>query len=189
METENKRMPEISEPTGGLLVWIVIFIELITFGIALLFFVMNGKEDLLGFHKSALSLNKTIAFMNTMVLLTSGYTMALSIDFFKRGTMKKFKSYLLFTIILGTLFVVLKLFEYFIKYQQHISLDTNPFYTYYYMLTAFHLFHVLFGIILLGYFYTTHSDIKLNDIEATASFWHMCDLIWLLIFPFIYLLY
>jgi nitric oxide reductase NorE protein len=176
------------EPPGGYLIWIVIFIELITFGIALIFFVLNNKENQTEYHESAMMLNKTFAFINTMVLLTSGYTMAEAIRFMKKSILNKFKMYTLSTIMLGLLFIVIKFLEYYTKFQHNISFNSNSYFSYYFMLTGFHLLHVIFGLALLSYFYFS-SNKKNEDIEATAAFWHMCDLIWLLIFPVIYLVY
>ncbi len=176
------------EPPGGYLIWIVIFIELITFGIALIFFVLNSKENLNEYHESAMMLNKTFAFINTMVLLTSGYSMAEAIRFLKKSMLNKFKMYTLSTIMLGLLFIVIKSLEYYTKFQHNISFNSNSYFSYYFMLTGFHLLHVIFGLALLSYFYFS-SNKKNEDIEATAAFWHMCDLIWLLIFPVIYLIF
>lgn len=177
------------EPPGGILIWLVIFIELITFGIALVFFVLTGKAELQVYHESALQLNKSFAFFNTILLLTSGYTMAEAIRFLKNSEMNKFKMYSLATMLIGLLFVVIKSIEYYTKFQQNIGLNSNSFFSFYFMLTGFHLIHVLFGLVLLSYFYLSKKEIKMEDIEATAAFWHMCDLIWLLIFPVIYLIF
>jgi nitric oxide reductase NorE protein len=183
---ENKI--DTHEPPGGYLIWIVIFIELITFGIALIFFVLNSKKNQTEYHESAMMLNKTFAFINTIVLLTSGYTMAEAIRFLKKSMLNKFKIYTLSTIMLGLLFIVIKSLEYYTKFQHNISFNSNGYFSFYFMLTGFHLLHVIFGLALLSYFYFS-SNKKNEDIEATAAFWHMCDLIWLLIFPVIYLIF
>ncbi|MBP6586093.1 MAG: cytochrome c oxidase subunit 3 [Flavobacterium sp.] len=188
MNNSNIEEKDTFEPPGGYLIWIVIFIELITFGIALIFFAINGKENQIEYHESAMMLNKTFAFLNTIVLLTSGYTMAEAIRFLKKAMTIRFKMYTLATILLGLLFIAIKSIEYYTKFQQNISLNSNSFFLYYFMLTGFHLLHVIFGLALLFYFYFS-SKKKNEDIEATAAFWHMCDLIWLLIFPLIYLIF
>ncbi|MBL7774244.1 MAG: cytochrome c oxidase subunit 3 [Chitinophagaceae bacterium] len=185
---KNNSKIKTLEPPGGILIWIVIFVELMTFGIALIFFLLNGKENQSLYHASALQLNKSLAFVNTIVLLTSGYTMAEAIRFLKKSMMNKFKMYTLSTILLGVLFIVIKFIEYYTKFQHNISFNSNSFFSYYFMLTGFHLLHVIFGLVLLSYFYFSYNK-KNEDIEATAAFWHMCDLIWLLIFPVIYLIF
>ena len=90
MNNSNIAEKDTFEPPGGYLIWIVIFIELITFGIALIFFAINGKENQIEYHESAMMLNKTFAFLNTIVLLTSGYTMAEAIRFLKKAMTIRF---------------------------------------------------------------------------------------------------
>ena len=93
----------------------------------------------------------------------------------------------------GLLFLVLKSFEYFDKIEAGLTMGYNTFFTFYWMLTLFHVIHVLVGLVILGSVYfglkKTTSTTSIEDVEASAAFWHMCDLIWLLLFPIIYLLF
>ena len=92
------------------------------------------------------------------------------------------------TILGGLLFLALKTIEYYFKIEAGLTLDHNTFFTFYWLLTGFHVIHVLVGIVILGYFYFSLKNQEIEDIEAGAAFWHMCDLIWLLLFPVIYLI-
>ena len=91
----------------------------------------------------------------------------------------------------GFLFLALKSIEYYFKIEAGITIGYNTFFTYYWLLTLFHLVHVIVGLVIL--FVVSRSLIKnktnLEDFEASAAFWHMCDLIWLLLFPVIYLIF
>lgn len=180
-------------PPGGILMWIIIFLELITFGMALVAFVFYGKEQPEIFHHSRLQLNSTLGALNTVFLLTSGYFMANAVYEFKDRNLKKSSFYFKLTMLGGLLFLIVKSIEYYHKIQAGISLDTNTFFTFYWMLTAFHLMHVVIGLIILGWtnygMMKKDSDTVTEDVEACASFWHMCDLIWLLLFPILYLIY
>lgn len=190
MDLLENKAKKIYYPPGGLLIWIIIFLELITFGMGIIAFVYYGKQDPSTFHSSRLTLNKTIGVFNTVLLLTSGYFMAEAVKWYKEFNQKKAKVYLSLTIIGGLLFIVLKIIEYYQKIQIGISLDTNYFYTFYWLLTAFHLVHVAVGIVILFFIYQKISARNiLDDFEASAAFWHMCDLIWLLLFPTLYLLF
>jgi nitric oxide reductase NorE protein len=184
---------DIFYPPGGVLIWMIIFIELITFSLGLIAMVYYGKSEAALYHSSCLTLNKNIAIINTIVLLTSSYFMATAIRFVKDENTRKASGYIRFTILFGLLFVCLKAFDYYLKVQAGEFLTTNTFYTFYWILTAFHLIHVLIGLSILLYFYMTlrkaTSDLVLTDLMAGAAFWHMCDLIWLLLFPVIYLTY
>jgi len=152
-----------------------------------------SKEESDVFHHSRLQLNTTIGAINTLFLIISGYFMALSVNSFKQKNIQKSKLFLKLTMLGGLLFLVLKSFEYYDKIDAGLTIGYNTFFSFYWMLTAFHVIHVLVGlVILLSIFINIKKDsseTKIEDVEASAAFWHMCDLIWLLLFPVIYLLF
>jgi len=189
MKTTNYK--NMYYPPGGILMWILIFLELFTFGIAIIVLVASSKENLEAFKTSATHLNTTYGAINTLFLLTSGFFMATSLHFFKRNNLKKAKLYLNLTILGGILFLFLKSVEYHEKIALGYVLGYDTFFNFYWLLTAFHVIHVLVGLVILT---SLKKSIKkgktlLEDFEASAAFWHMCDLIWLLLFPVLYLLF
>ena len=191
MNTTTVDYKNVFYPPGGILIWIVIFLELITFGMALVAFVYYGAEEPEVFHQSKLQLNPTIGAINTIFLLTSGLFVANAIHFYKEGNTKKTTFFFKLAMLGGLLFLILKSFEYYTKIIHGITLDTNTFFSFYWMLTGFHIIHVLIGLVLL---FITERNInknkaELEDVEASAAFWHMCDIIWLLLFPIIYLIF
>ncbi len=193
MNTNKIDYKSIYYPPGGILMWIIIFLELLTFGMALVAFVYYGKEQPELFHESRMQLNSTFGAINTIFLLTSGFFMANAVMEFKSNNRYKSSQYFKLTMIGGTLFLLLKGVEYYHKIDSGITLDTNMFFTFYWMLTGFHLIHVIMGLIIL--IWTNYgmmkkkSDTGIDDVEACAAFWHMCDLIWLLLFPVLYLIF
>jgi len=188
---ESINYKNIYYPPGGILMWIIIFLELITFGIALVAMVFSSKENPEAFHESRLLLNTTYGMVNTIFLLTSGFFMAITVSEFKNKNLNKTKWYLGLTMGFGLLFLGLKSIEYVEKIEAGITLSYNAFFSYYWMLTLFHVIHVIVGLVILTslYFSLSKPKMKLEDVEASAAFWHMCDLIWLLLFPVIYLLF
>ena len=189
---EEVNTTNIYYPPGGILMWIIIFLELFTFGIALVVLVTNSKEDPTIFHQSRLSLNTTYGAINTLFLLTSGFFMTTTVHQFKENNIKKASLFLKLTMLGGLLFLILKGFEYNLKINAGYTFGFNSFYTFYWLLTGFHVIHVIVGLFLLLLVYLginkPNSEDKLEDIEASATFWHMCDLIWLLLFPTLYLI-
>ena len=173
--------------------WIIIFLELFTFGIALVSMVYYGKQEPEIFHNSRLLLNADIGLLNTFVLITSGFFMALSVLNFKVQKFSKSNFFLVITIIGGFVFLGIKSFEYYTKIDAGLSMNYNTFFTFYWMLTLFHVVHVVVGLVIL--ISVLFSNLKkkpttnIEDFEASAAFWHMCDLIWLLLFPVIYLIF
>ena len=180
-------------PPGGLLLWMIVFLELITFGAALIVMVLYSTQEPTIFHESRLKLNVTIGTTNTVILLTSGFFMANTVSALRLGKDVLARRFLISTLFFGFLFLLLKAAEYDAKIDAGLVMGSNTFFTFYWMLTAFHAVHVLVGIALLGFLLVglsrRNSVHKIEDVEAIATFWHMCDLIWLLLFPIIYLLF
>jgi nitric oxide reductase NorE protein len=173
--------------------WIIIFLELVTFGMALIAFVYYGSEESALFHQSRLQLNSTYGAINTVFLLTSGFFMATAVHQYKEKNVRKSSLYFKLAMLGGVLFLILKGLEYYHKIESGISFDTNTFYTFYWLLTGFHVIHVIMGLFILMWtnygMRKKNSDTEVVDVEACAAFWHMCDLIWLLLFPVLYLIF
>ena len=193
MTTTQINYKNIYYPPGGILMWIIIFLELITFGIALIVMTYSSKEQPELFHTSRLLLNSTIGTINTIFLIVSGFFMAQSVVYLKQQNIQKSSLFLKLTMFGGLLFLILKGFEYYAKIEMGYTIGYNTFFAFYWMLTLFHVIHVLVGlVILLSVHYGINkkkSETNLEDVEASAAFWHMCDLIWLLLVPIIYLIF
>jgi nitric oxide reductase NorE protein len=168
-------------------------LELFTFGVALIALVFYSKENPVLFHESRLQLNVTLGTINTVFLLTSGFCMAVTVHELKSNNKQRAQGYLLMTMFFGFLFLILKSVEYNAKLDAGLTMGSNTFFTFYWMLTLFHVIHVIVGLVILISVYVgikkENSSTKMEDVEASAAFWHMCDLIWLLLFPVIYLIF
>lgn len=193
MNIEQIDSKNIWYPPGGVLIWIIIFLELITFGAGLIAMVHYGSQELELFHTSSLKLNTTYGMLNTLFLITSGYFMAISVSAIKQADKLQFKKFLLLTLFFGCLFLGLKGFEYVEKLDEGLSIGYNTFFTFYWMLTLFHVIHVIVGIVILISVYIGinkgESGANIEDVKAGGAFWHMCDLIWMMLFPVLYLLF
>ena len=181
-------------PPGGLLIWIIVFLEFITFSAGIMVYLSLRQGDIDTFNQSQQLLNSTYGMVNTIVLITSGLLMATALGNLKSGNNKKAVYYLSLTILFGLVFLVLKGFEYNEKMAMGYGFGYNQFFMFYWLLTGFHFIHVLVGVLLLSYmliktksgFYT---GTNFEDVETVGVFWHMCDLIWIFLFPIIYLLH
>jgi nitric oxide reductase NorE protein len=193
MEIQKINYKNIFYPPGGILMWIIIFLELITFGMAIVSFVYFGKQNSELYHQSRLQLNTSFGAINTFFLLTSGYFMANAVHQFKENNIQKSSFYFKLTMLGGFLFILLKSIEYYHKIEAGISLDTNIFFSFYWMLTGFHVIHIIIGLVILSLtnygMNKKNSETTIEDIEACGAFWHLCDLIWLLLFPVLYLIF
>jgi len=188
-QNENK----IYYPPGGILIWFLIILEVFTFLGAILVFVYYRGNNLEQFTTSQEVLSPIIGTINTIILITSGYFMAISVNKLRENNTEKSASYMLIGLFLGILFLVIKGFEFYQKIDLGYGFSYNEFFTFYWLMTGFHFVHVLFGVILLTYMSRAVKKKKYNsetmfDVEASATYWHMCDLIWILIFPVLYLI-
>jgi nitric oxide reductase NorE protein len=190
MEINHK---SLAYPPGGLLIWIVIYLELLTFGIAFAALAFYGSEIREEFHNDSQLLNREIATTNTILLLTSGFFVARAVQFFKTKNWQKTVQFLGWAMWPGLGFLVLKMIEYYSKIEAGIGMDYSTFYIFYWLLTAFHWIHVLVGLVILFVIRQTiikkQNEASFEDLDAGAAFWHMCDLIWLILFPILYLIF
>ncbi len=140
-------------------------------------------------------LNIPLATINTVILISSSITMVMSWASLMLKDFKKYKLYMGATVLLGLSFLVIKGFEYGAKFSHHLYPSTDNFYATYFTLTGLHMVHVIGGIIVNLYFWGPgskmwHTQPKqfTNRIEVAGLYWHFVDLVWIFLFPALYLL-
>jgi nitric oxide reductase NorE protein len=173
------------ELPGDLMMWVLIASELLVFGAALLAFLAVRAADPAGFSADQALLDRTSGALNTMVLVTSGLCAALAVTARERGARGIARRWLVAAATLGVVFLFIKGVEYAHKADAGIDIETSAFFTFYYLTTGFHALHVVAGILILALVGWADS---LRNMEAAVAFWHMVDLVWVLLFPVIYLL-
>ncbi|WP_419902298.1 cytochrome c oxidase subunit 3 [Kiloniella sp.] len=164
--------------------WILIISELMVFGLLLAGYSLKFIEAPDLFLSSQAQLSRLIGGLNTLVLITSGLFAALANEARKTSKITLTRGYLAITAAFGLLFLVLKFYEYSDKAALGISIETNSFYTLFYLMTGFHAAHVIFGLLILGLVSVYSSR---ENIQTACAFWHMVDLIWLILYPILYL--
>lgn len=194
LEAQNKEIDHpFFYPHGGFMIWIFVVLELLVFGMAFgAFFYMKSLEPQI-FLESKLKLGQGLATINTLLLITSGYLLALAGRGQKDRCHKKTGFLILMSALLGIGFLVVKFIEYQSKMDLGLILGTNNFFDFYWILTGFHFAHVIIGVLILFYFsYLFFKAKKVDDndmsFDTAITYWHMCDLIWVILFPIIYLL-
>lgn len=175
----------LDELPGDLMIWVLIVSELLVFGAGLAAFLAVRITDPAGFAEAQDALHRTGAGINTVVLVTSGALAAWALRLREDARRGAARLALIAAALLGVVFLWVKGAEYAAKAAHGIGWDTHPFYTFYYLLTGFHAAHVVAGVLVL--LLVAWKDAPRN-IEAGAAFWHMVDLVWVLLFPVIYLL-
>ena len=124
-------------------------------------------------------------YMNTIVLITSGWLAALAVDASMKSRRIRARALLAGAMALGFVFVAVKIAEYVEKARVGIGLETDTFFTLYFLLTGFHLLHVLLGIVILA-LVAMHDS--LDNLKTGTAFWHVVDLVWVVMYPLIYLI-
>lgn len=176
--TQQDRLP------GHPLIWILIVSEILVFALALTGFLVMRLLNKQGFQAAAQLLHTEMGLLSMAVLLTSGYLAALAQQASRTDTTQRSRALLLTAAALGILFLVLKASEYSDLWAQGISLEGSQFFTLYALITGFHAAHVVFGAALLVLVAVRPRP---AHVEPAVAFWHMVDLVWVLVFPVIYL--
>lgn len=174
-------------------VWMFIIGELLMFSAFFVAFITTRAKDLDLFHSSQLLLDQKLGALNTLLLVTSSWAVALAVTAARGNRQALTSRYLGMGIALGLGFLVVKAFEYSAKFSAGIDMLTNDFFMFYFVLTMIHAAHVVGGGIILIIMWNKaraggYSATNMKGLETGASYWHMVDLIWLLMFPLIYLL-
>ena len=184
-ETKSNEEHRPGQLPGELMMWVLILSERAVFGAGLLAFLAVRLTDPAGFAEAQTHLHRTGAAANTLVLVTSGWLAALATRAAETGDIRRLRLLLAPAILLGAVFLVLKGSEYADLFAQGIGTETHAFYTFSFLLTGFHAAHVLAGMVLLALVGWLASP---KAVETGAAFWHMVDLVWVLLFPVVYLL-
>jgi nitric oxide reductase NorE protein len=131
--------------------------------------------------------------LNTLILLTSSFFMVRSVKAARALNRRAVQWNLALTILIGLGFAVTKLLEYSAKIDAGIGLTTNEFFTYYFAFTGIHFLHFAIGIAALSMMLLKSFQDALDAkfivwIESVGCYWHMVDLLWIMLFPMIYLM-
>jgi len=140
-------------------------------------------------------LNVPLATMNTMVLITSSVSMVMSWAALRLGDFGRYRKWMGLTFVLGLVFMVIKSIEYAAKFEHHLYPSHDNFMATYFTLTGLHGLHVLGGMIVIGYLlgpgtkmWKSEPERFTNRVEVVGLYWHFVDLVWIFLFPTLYLL-
>lgn len=200
---------EPRDPKGAKIgMWLFLSTELLLFGgLFLLYAVFRAKhtED---FQFAAQTLDTPLGTINTGVLLTSSLVMALGVHALKNNREKLSRLFIMSTVVLGAVFLVVKLIEWSHKFHQNLYPNSselilrppgeNIFYGLYFTMTGLHGLHVVIGLVLLLVVWVQVGKMKAQNedyqtgvsirLENSGLYWHLVDVIWIYLFPLFYLI-
>ncbi len=180
-------------PPGDLAIWVFILAELLAFGVFFATYAITRMHNVALFDAMQLTLDRRAGAINTCLLITASWCVARAVAAIKRDRAVASGRWLLWGMLAGAGFVVVKLFEYHDKLSAGVDLATNTFYMFYLSLTFFHFMHVLLGLAILGAVWLKtrrggYSAADHHGMETGASYWHMVDLVWIVLFPLVYVM-
>lgn len=178
---------------GDLAIWVFIFAELLVFGVFFVTYAFARANNVELFNAEQLALDRTSGAINTVLLLTSSFLVVRAVQFAHAGESRRAAPWLAGAFACGGGFVVVKLFEYAEKIAAGVSLSSSTFHMFYLSLTFFHFMHVILGMVILVAMWNgarsgRYGPDTMNGIETGAAYWHMVDLVWLILFPLIYVM-
>ncbi|MFT3666664.1 cytochrome c oxidase subunit 3 [Piscinibacter sp.] len=192
--TSSAALPE-PRLSGDLAIWFIVGIEMLTFGLMFIVFSVARLREPALFEAGQATLDLHLGAANTALLLTGSWAAARSVLALRGGALKAGTRWLWGAAALGLAFLVAKSLEYRAKMAAGHDLDSDTFWTLYYLLTGFHFLHVAAAVLFLagvawlaprrgwaGGGHATHVP------ETAAVFWHMVDLLWVVLFPLVYVL-
>lgn len=175
-------------------IWLFLASEVMLFGglFSSYLLLRTGAEE---WPLGATILNVPLATLNTVILISSSVTMVLAWAALKMNNFGRHRLYLGLTALLAFGFLVVKGFEYSAKFEHHLYPSHSTFLAIYYTLTGLHGLHVIGGIVVILFLlgpgakmWRTEPERFTNRIEATGLYWHFVDLVWIFLFPVLYLL-
>jgi cytochrome c oxidase subunit 3 len=182
--------------------WFFLFTEILFFGGMFLLYSIFRYKYAQDFHSAAAEENIILGTINTVILLTSSFTIALSISAIKKGEKVSSIILQLATILMGVVFLIIKYFEWSAKITMGIYPDSPVllalskgeilFFGLYYVMTGLHGLHVLVGVVVISFmlYFMRRETINRENyvrLENTGLYWHFVDIVWIYLYPLFYL--
>ncbi|MCU7837878.1 MAG: cytochrome c oxidase subunit 3 family protein [Candidatus Thiodiazotropha sp. (ex Troendleina suluensis)] len=180
-------------PPGDLAIWVFILAELGAFAAFFGSYAFTRMKNVELFNHYQMTLDKDAALINTFALITSSYFVVRAVAAIRDSDSRGCVRWLVAALVMGAIFLVVKSQEYAHHIGEGITLSTNTFYMFYLSLTFFHFMHVIMGMLILAAVAVKakrgcYSAEQHTGVETGASYWHMVDLVWLILFPLVYVM-
>jgi nitric oxide reductase NorE protein len=178
---------------GDLAMWFFILAELAVFGLLIVAFSVTESLHAEAFRASRALLDTSTGLTLTLSLLTSGFFAALAVTQVKQQQSRQAALLLLAAVGSALFYVVIKFREYNHLAYAGLDIEYDTFFTLYWILTGFHFLHVLLGLVILGFMAMrawrgAYTPAHCRNLESGVLYWHMVDLVWVMLFPLVYVL-
>jgi nitric oxide reductase NorE protein len=191
--------PELDDPeslagqhlTGDRHMWVMVLGDLFIFGAYFIIFMIYRAMAPARFLAAQQHLNITVGVVNTVVLLTSSWFVARSVLAARTGDPQRAIRLIYCGGGLGVAFILIKAYEWTAELRHGFTMPSSDFFMFYYMLTGVHLFHVALGLLILGIVVRELRNPRkrrTSMVESGGIYWHMVDLLWIVIFGLLYVM-
>ncbi|MFF3567816.1 cytochrome c oxidase subunit 3 [Nocardia jiangxiensis] len=187
---EESAAPVTSRLPGDLDMWVLVLGDLFFFGCYFIVYMVFRDRSPDQFAQAQRHLNLGVGVANTVVLLTSSMFVAIAVQEVRRGAVRTAERLIGAAGVCGVLFVALKAFEWHQEITHGFTVS-NEFFSFYFVLTGIHLAHLVLGLLILGIVLRElrNPDLRRPQmVEQGATYWHMVDLLWVVIFAILYLM-
>lgn len=171
--------------------WVFVLGDLVIFSTYFIIFMIYRHQERQQFLSAQQHLSLTIGVVNTLLLLTGSWFVAQSVQSTRAGDYERAARLTVGGGLCGVAFILLKAYEWTSKIGHGLTFPSNDFFMFYYLLTGVHLFHVALGLVFLGVVFVELRNPKLRRasmVETGATYWHMVDLLWVVIFALLYVM-
>jgi cytochrome c oxidase subunit III len=178
--------------TARLGMWVFLVTEALLFGGLFMTYTVFRIKYTEMFREQHLKLNVLLGTLNTVVLITSSLAVAIGIAALKRGRLAVTKLCLSLTILLGGVFLTIKYFEWSADFRDGLYPSSNIFFSLYFMMTGLHGLHVVGGMTVLTIMLVLTMKGRINEerstpLEVAGIYWHFVDIVWIYLYPLLYL--
>lgn len=176
---------------GDSAMWVMVLGDFIIFGGYFIIFMVHRAMKPAEFLAAQQHLDINIGVVNTLVLLASSWFIALSVQAARADDHDRALRLTYLGGLCGVVFILIKAYEWMAKVAQGYTLPSSEFFMFYYMLTGVHLFHVCLGLVILGVVVRELRNPRrrrVSMVESGATYWHMVDLLWVVIFALLYVM-
>jgi cytochrome c oxidase subunit 3 len=202
---EGEDSEHLSLETQSMGMWLFLMSEIMFFGAVFAAYMVYRHAYPQVFEEASRHLDLTLGSINTAILLTSSLCMALAVNSAARGSRKQIVFFLLATIVLGIIFLGIKFVEYSREFSEHLfpggdfqypgsdPARAKIFFSLYFTLTGLHAVHMIIGILLIGIlaimaWRRNFTAQHYAPVDMIGLYWHFVDIVWIFIFPLLYLI-
>ena len=191
--TLTPAQPDARRLPGDLAIWFFILAEMLAFAVFFSAYAFARARNVEMFNLYQQTLDRNLGALNTFLLITGSWFVVRAVQAAHRDDQKAISRNLLLGFLCGGGFLTIKIIEYSAKFGAGISMSTNTFYMFYISLTFVHFMHVILGMVILTVLWKqsrngVYGAHDAHGLESGAAYWHMVDLLWIVLFPLVYVM-